>query len=66
MFIVIYRPHGALMLDTQHIGPFGSEAEAYDYLCDCVPALGPNTTGQQSGVKYTQEMVAPLWAGVHA
>lgn len=70
MFIVIYRPHNELNIDTRHYGPFDSEAEAYDFLCDCLPAIGiqPDPTDgiNNPGVKYVARLDAPQWTGVHA
>lgn len=57
-FIVIYRPHGALNCETQHIGPFPSHDEAYEYLCK-LPAIGINYGGENPGVKYVEELIAP-------
>lgn len=56
-FIVVYRPHGALMMETQFHGPFGDLGTADDFLCT-LPALGSNTTGQQSGVKYIEKLTS--------
>lgn len=61
MYIVIYRPHNELNLNTQYFGPFTSDEDAYDFLCT-LPALGihqPSTNMDNPGVKYTQRLVSP-------
>ena len=65
-YLVVYRPHGALNIDTAFYGPFDSEAEALDYLCDCLPALGPCGPHENPGCKYSCPMTEPNWIGVHA
>jgi len=61
MYIVIYRRHNQLNVDTQYIGPFMTEERAYDALCE-LPALGIyKEDGQLNnpGVKFTQALQAP-------
>ena len=58
MFIVIYKTHGSLNIDTAHIGPFPSWGEAYEYLC-MLPALGICPEGENPGHKYIKELMAP-------
>jgi len=58
MYIVIFRQHGQLNLETQHIGPFASFDEAYAYLCE-LPALGICPVDQQKGVKCVFELQPP-------
>lgn len=61
MFIVVYRPHNALQCETQYIGPFATDDDAYDHLCS-MPALGihmgPSEDGviDEPGVKFTQQL----------
>jgi hypothetical protein len=54
-FVVVYRGHNQLLLDTRFVGPFTDWEEAYERLSE-LPALGINTTRGMSGVKY----IAPL------
>lgn len=56
-FIVVYRPQRALMMETQFHGPFDDLGAADDFLCT-LPALGSNTTGQQSGVKWIEKLTS--------
>lgn len=63
MFIVIYRPHNKLNLETQYHGPFLSHDDAYDFLCG-LPALGiqdqdPEIVTPNPGVKFIQSLIAP-------
>lgn len=64
MFIIVYRPHNELNLDTRYIGPFTDYSAAYDYL-DQLPAIGPHLAPRPSqpchnpGVKFIQELEAP-------
>ena len=58
MFIVVYRPHGALFMDTKHYGTFQTWDEAYDFLCN-LPALGAYYK-PDAGCKYVQELTAVL------
>lgn len=52
MFIVIYKPHGSLNMETRHIGPFKEYDEAYEYLCK-LPAIGYPPEGiRDDGFKY--------------
>ncbi len=50
-FVIVFREHDQMMLDTRFIGPFEDWEDAYDGLEE-LPALGVNTTGGLSGVKY--------------
>jgi len=61
MHIVIYREHGKLMCETACIGPFDDFGDAYEYLCT-LPALGTCPEGENAGVKFVQELVAPQFA----
>ncbi len=38
-FIVVYRPHGRLLIETEYFGPFDAWIDADDFLC-ALPALG--------------------------
>lgn len=58
MFIVIYRPHGVLHIETKHFGPFTTHEAAYDYLCS-LPAIGQAEDGEEDGCKYTEELENP-------
>lgn len=57
--IVVFRRHGALNCETQHIGPFDGQDAAYEALC-AMPALGPCPPDQNSGVKYVQQLAPCL------
>lgn len=61
-WILIYRPHNMMHLDTMHIGPFASHDDAYDTLCE-LPALGihyPVENGSPlPGCKYITELCEP-------
>lgn len=55
-YIVIYRKHGELNIDTKYYGPFNSHEDAYEYLC-LLPALGMfKERGAEAGCKYVQEL----------
>ena len=61
MFIVVYRPHNELNLDTTYYGPFATWPEADDALCS-LPALGIHVPGEDidnPGVKFIQELTSP-------
>ena len=63
MWIVVYRPHNALNIETQFYGPFVGHDAAYDFLCT-LPALGwhqvdADTAVDNPGVKYCQELESP-------
>jgi hypothetical protein len=71
-YIVIYREHNKMHLDTLHIGPFNTHDEAYDALCD-MPALGQfnetdeNIEGETlSGVKYVEPIYETFKEAFHA
>lgn len=61
-FMVIYRPHNTLVLDTRYFGPFATHADAYDFLCE-LPAIGKHQQPQSgpctAGVKFVQQLTAP-------
>jgi hypothetical protein len=59
-YIVVYRPHGRLMIETEFFGPFSAWIEAEDF-ADTLPALGYHDTDSigNKGVKYVQELVSP-------
>lgn len=50
-FLVIFRPHGELSLNTQYVGPFDSHDEAMDALGQ-MPALGLCPDDCKPGVKH--------------
>jgi hypothetical protein len=56
-YIVIFREHNKLLIDTLYVGPFDTFEEAYESLCE-MPALGtyePSTESVNgSGVKYIE------------
>lgn len=58
MHIVVFRLHGQMNIQTQHIGPFAEWDDAYEYLC-ALPALGECPEGENTGVKYITELQAP-------
>lgn len=49
MFVVVYRPHNTLQIETKFIGPFTAYADAYDALC-LLPALGEYAEAIEGGV----------------
>lgn len=52
--IIIYRPHGKLMCETQYYGPYEDFDAAYDAL-DTLPAIGINTDEPDyPGVKHIE------------
>ncbi|MBY5581870.1 hypothetical protein [Rhizobium leguminosarum] len=59
MFIVIYRQHNMMHLDTEYHGPFTTWGDAYDFL-GSLPALGffepEDAENSLSGVKFIQEL----------
>ena len=56
MFIIVYRPHGELKIDTKHYGPYNSHDEAYEALCK-LPAIGIAKSDEQDiGCKYIAEL----------
>lgn len=59
MFLISYRAKDALHIETQFIGPFDTFDEAYDFLATLPPAI-------ECEHKFVQEMVVPIWEGVHA
>ena len=61
MWIIIYRPHNALMAETQYIGVFETHDEAYEHLVE-LPALGlfdEEASCQTSGVKFIEALTVP-------
>ena len=59
--IVIYRPHGKLIMETKYYGPFESWEDADDFLCT-LPAIGYQFTQEEidhPGCKYTQPLASP-------
>ena len=62
MFIVVYRPHNVLGLDTKYFGPFTEWGAAYEYLCT-LPALGiceeVDNVPYEPGYKFIQELITP-------
>lgn len=60
MFIVIYREHGQLNLETKYIGPFHDWLEAYEILCS-LPALGSCPSDKEPGVKFIEELTPHEW-----
>lgn len=60
-FLVIFKPHGELHLNTQYIGPFDTHDEAHDALAQ-MPALGscPSEHALQAGVKWIAELHTAL------
>lgn len=59
MFIVIYRPHNELNVNTRHIGPFRTYMGAEACLCN-LPAIGihyPDGVLDNPGVKYIEELI---------
>lgn len=59
MWIVVYRAHGQLNMDTQYVGPWPTHDEAYAALCE-IPALGVCHRTQTPGVKFVQHLM-PQW-----
>lgn len=59
MFIIVYRPHGALHCETVYYGPFEEFADAYDHACT-LPAVGVYIADdhelKNEGVKFVQEL----------
>lgn len=51
MYIVAYRPHGCLMIETKFYGPFYDIATASAML-ERIPALGCCADDETKGVKY--------------
>jgi hypothetical protein len=68
-FMVVYRPHNTLVLDTRYYGPFAAWGEAYDFLCE-LPAIGTHQQPQSgpcaSGVKFVQQLTAPALPALEA
>lgn len=61
MFLVVYRQHNQLNLDTVFFGPFTTWAEADDHLTS-LPALGihqPADDLDNPGVKYIAALTSP-------
>lgn len=61
MYIIIYRLHGQLHIDTQYIGTFPDFDSAYDYFCT-LPAIGATTTHEEHlrpGIKTIEELQPP-------
>jgi hypothetical protein len=59
MFIVIYRPHNAMICETEYYGPFKNWASAYSKL-SALPAIGihhPEGDTPNAGVKFVQELL---------
>lgn len=58
-FIVIYREHHKLNIDTEYYGPFHAYESAYEFL-SCLPAIGPfieSPSGETTrGVKFIEEL----------
>lgn len=59
MFIVIYRKHGELNMDTKHIGPFNDHDSAYEHLCT-IPAIGICGEYENQGCKHIVELRNPI------
>ena len=65
MYIVIYRPHNAMNIETQYIGPFADFNAAYEHLYS-LPALGPHIgtsadgLADNPGVKFIQLLQDPV------
>lgn len=55
-YIVVFRQHGELIMNTDHIGPFEEWSDAYEYLA-YLPALGTCPEGENPGVKFVQELL---------
>lgn len=53
LFIVVFREHNKMHIDTLYIGPFPTFDDAYDHLCT-IPALGIHDEAGLPGVKYVQ------------
>jgi hypothetical protein len=67
-FIVIYREHNLLNIDTCFVGPFDTYGEAYDALCE-MPSLGHQyEDGAEGlpGVKYIEELHTTLPAATQS
>jgi hypothetical protein len=57
-FVIVYREHNKLMLETLYIGPFDTWDEAHEYMSK-IPALGihvPEGVTPNSGVKHVEPM----------
>lgn len=60
MFIVIYRPHNELNVNTKHIGPFRTYMGA-EVCLSSLPAIGihyPDGVLNNPGVKYIEELIS--------
>lgn len=58
-WIVVYRPHGDLMNETQHYGVFDDYLAAETFLCN-LPAVGhydEEAHNGRKGVKYVQPLI---------
>ena len=63
-WIVIYRAHGELAIETKHYGPFNDYMDAEDYLIS-LPALGyydDELHAGQTGCKYIEQLIEPIVA----
>ncbi len=59
-FIIVYREHNKLNIDTKYYGTFKTYGEAYDYLCT-LPAIGAYTGYGLAGCKFVQELTTMLY-----
>ncbi len=58
MYILIYRPHGKLILETEYFGPFKEYMDAEDAL-GLLPPIGYQFTQREHdhpGCKYIQQL----------
>lgn len=68
-YIVIYREHNVMNLETKHIGPFDTWEAAYETSCQ-IPALGQNPLdigddGYNAGCKYVEPVFESLEEAFH-
>lgn len=56
-FIVIFRKHGELNMETKYYGPM-SFCDAYEFSCT-LPALDFCPAGDNPGVKWIEQLIYP-------
>jgi hypothetical protein len=60
MYIVRYRRHGELNVETKHYGPFKHHHKAERFLAT-LPALGVCPEGENPGEKWIVDVLNPDW-----